>query len=164
MDICKAIDFKKLGVEFHIYGKGNELKEIQDYINNSDLCIHYKGSLSSDEIRKKLMKYDYSLVPLKNRIFGAVPSKIFELALLNVPIIFCGGGEGAEIVEKEKLGFVSDPGDFKKLSENIEIAANISDKEYKELLKNCKEAGITKFDFDKQIKNLVELLSTIHKK
>lgn len=162
LDICKAIDFKKLGVEFHIYGKGNELKDIQDYINNSDKCIQYKGSLNSDEIRSALMEYDYSLVPLKNRIYGAVPSKIFELTLLNVPIIFCGGGEGAEIVDKEKLGFVSEPGDFKKLSENIEIATNLSNEEYKELLNNCAEAGRTKFDFSQQIENLVLLLETMH--
>ncbi|MBL4879752.1 MAG: glycosyltransferase family 4 protein [Oleispira sp.] len=164
LDVCKKINFKELDVEFHIYGMGNELNNILKYLNYSDCNIYYKGSVSSNEIKNVLVEYDFSIVPLKNRIYGAVPSKIFELTLLNIPIIFCGGGEGAQIVRKHKIGFVSDPGDYQKLEENIYTAVNLSDKKYKELVDNCCKAANVKFDFSNQMEEFVEKLTLFSSK
>ena len=60
------------------------------------------------------------LFPLTVRIRGAVPSKLFDLLPLGVPILFCGGGEGEEIVKENQLGLVSAPGDYERLSKNIQ--------------------------------------------
>jgi glycosyltransferase involved in cell wall biosynthesis len=151
LEICKNIDFAACNSTFDIYGAGNELEEIVS-LNKSG--VNYKGSLPVDEIRKVLTTYDFAIVPLRNRIFGAVPSKIFELAKLKIPIIFCGGGEGADIIAKFGLGFVSSPGDFAALSNNIKMAANMSPNAYLDLIENCRKVAKDEFDFDRQLAKL----------
>jgi glycosyltransferase involved in cell wall biosynthesis len=160
IDICHHIDFKALGVEFHIYGKGNELEQIEHYIDGGkDTNVFYKGSFDADTIREKLKTYDFALVPLRNRIYGAVPSKIFELTLLHVPILFCGGGEGAEIIEKEGIGLVSEPGNFDELAENIAKSKQLSIAEYKEMVEKCKTLARERYDFQTQIVALNKVLN-----
>ena len=154
-EICQHLNFKELKVELHVYGKGNELEQIKNYIKtNADCNIQYQGSFDAQTIRKKLKTYDFAIVPLKNRIYGAVPSKIFELILLQVPILFCGGGEGAEIVEKEGIGLISEPGNFEQLTDNIIKARELSEDEYKKILYRCAELASEKYDFHEQIKRL----------
>ena len=34
-EICSAVEFEKLGVEFHIYGDGNEKNMIEQYISDN---------------------------------------------------------------------------------------------------------------------------------
>lgn len=161
MEICRQVDFDGLGVEFHVYGKGNELVELEEYIATGEQeNIQYKGSFDADTIRKKLKQYDFALVPLRNRIYGAVPSKIFELTLLHVPIIFCGGGEGAEIITQEGIGLVSEPGDFDGLAKNIVKAKSLSEADYQEMVQKCKVLAREQYDFHAQIKALNEVLRT----
>ena len=164
-EICQQVNFKELKVELHIYGKGNELEQIQNYIKtNSDSNVHYHGSFDAQTIREKLRTYDFAIVPLKNRIYGAVPSKIFELTLLQVPMLFCGGGEGAEIVEKEGIGLTSDPGNFEQLADNIIKARELSKDEYEKLVYKCAMLAGEKYDFHDQIKRLHRILNEFQDK
>lgn len=154
-DICQHVDFKKLNVEFHIYGGGNEEKQISDFIKNNPACnIFYHGSLPKDELLKILPTFHASIVPLASRIYGAVPSKIYELITYSVPIIFCGGGEGAKIIEENNLGYTSEPGDFEALESNIKKLAGLSTSGYNELIENCVSMAQRKLNFQKQIEDL----------
>ncbi|SEA49397.1 glycosyltransferase family 4 protein [Psychroflexus halocasei] len=100
--ICKEVNFPSQ-MEFHIYGDGPMTQDLKEYINNKE-NIFYHGSLKREELHHILMTYDATLIPLKNRIFGSVPSKIFEYAKLGLPIIYFSDGEGANIVEDLNLG------------------------------------------------------------
>ena len=161
-DICQNVDFNKLQVEFHIYGKGNELGQIENYIkNHTDTNIHYMGSFDALTIREKLRSYDFGIVPLRNRIYGAVPSKIFELTLLHLPMLFCGGGEGAEIVEEEGLGWTSKPGDFEGLRDNILKARELSRVEYDQMVEKCRILAREKYDFNAQMEELTKVLEEL---
>ena len=71
--------------------------------------VFYHGSLPKERMREELTRYHASIIPLTVRIRGAVPSKLFDLLPLGVPILFCGGGEGEEIVKENQLGLVSAP-------------------------------------------------------
>ena len=66
-EICQHVNFKELKVEFHIYGKGNELEQIENYIKtNPDSNVHfYHGSFDAQTIREKLRTYDFAIVPIK---------------------------------------------------------------------------------------------------
>lgn len=154
-NLCQHIDFKGMGVEFHIYGSGNEEEKIRTYIeNNPNSNIIYHGSVPREELHEKLPGFHASVVPLTNRIYGALPSKIFELISFGVPVLFCGGGEGAEIIRDNKLGLTSDPGDFKKLEDNIQRLKNLSEKEFRKILLNCIDFTKDKLNFKLQLQKL----------
>ena len=62
-----------------------------------------------------MLHYDIAFVPLINRIYGSVPSKIFEYARLGLPLLYYAGGEGAAIVDQHQLGWVCPAGNLERL-------------------------------------------------
>jgi glycosyltransferase involved in cell wall biosynthesis len=159
-NIISKINFSEIGVELDIYGQGNEQEKITSFLRNNPNCgITYKGSVSKMELDNILPNYDASIVPLVNRIKGAVPSKIFELIQIGIPILFCGGGEGALIVEKHEVGFTSPPGDIEALKNTITKLKSLSEGDYKTIVDNCNKAAIDSFNFDRQMSELVAVLS-----
>ena len=105
-----------MGAELHLFGGGNQAVEIEDYVRTHDRGVFYHGSLPKERMREELIRYHASIIPLDGSYKGAVPSKLFDLLPLGVPILFCGGGEGEEIVKENQLGLVSAPGDYEGLS------------------------------------------------
>ena len=164
LSIIENIDFKSMGVEFHIYGGGNQLKKIEAYIENHDCNVYYHGYVEKERIGKELSAYDVSIIPLTTRIKGAVPSKIFDILPIGIPILFCGGGEGAQIVTDYNVGFVSAPGDYKALKANIEKIQGLPESEYEKLSENCLQASKIDFDFNIQMKSCYEFLQEVSKK
>ena len=161
LGIIKNINFKNLGIEFHLYGGGNQAKEIENYIAEHDCNVFYHGYVSKDKIAEELSKYDASIVPLAVRIKGAVPSKIFDILPIGIPVIFCGGGEGAEIIKEYKVGYVSNPGDYEKLKENIIKLNSLSTDEYKQLSANCINVSKNDFDFDTQMQRCYTFIKNL---
>lgn len=162
LGILQNIDFKALNAEFHIYGGGNQAEVIKEYIAaHKDCAIEYHGYVSKEQLGAELSKYDASIVPLAVHIHGAVPSKIFDLMSSGIPILFCGRGEGAKIVNTYGLGLTSDPGDYVALGENIRVLGNMGAEEYRKLSENCMSAAKTDFNFDEQIVKTFEFINSI---
>lgn len=153
-DICTNINFSELGVEFHIYGSGNEQKSIEHFlILNPDCGIFYHGSVSREEIPSVLSQYSVTLIPLIRNIYGAVPSKIYESMAAGLPIIFSGEGEGRAIIEEHNLGWTSSSKNYEELKLNIQVLC--SDSRSLEIKKrNCINAANTLFNRPKQVENL----------
>lgn len=160
--IIENIPFKSIGAEFHLYGGGNQAEKIKEYINKHPDCfVYYHGYVKKEQIAKELSKYDASIVPLTVAIRGAVPSKIYDLIPIGIPILYCGGGEGAEIVSKYYLGMVSQPHDFKQLHSNIIKLINLPDEEYRTISKNCLNAAKNEFDFSRQIYRCYDFIKSV---
>jgi glycosyltransferase involved in cell wall biosynthesis len=158
IDIIENIDFEKLGIQFDIYGNGNELLKILKFIeNNPNSNIHYKGSLPKHELLEILPTYHASIVPLKTYIKGAVPSKIFELVNLNIPILLLGEGEASKLIEDWSVGYVCKPQNFVALEKNIQRISK-SSIIYDKLCQNCETISNRELDFDAQIKNLIKII------
>lgn len=121
LNICKALELPK-NVEFHIYGNGPETNQIVELIKNNP-NIYYHGSVSRAVLHEDLKLYHATLIPLINRIYGSVPSKIFEYTRLGLPIVYFSDGEGASIVNTLKLGVTVGTLDYKKLNT---IVTNLS--------------------------------------
>ena len=70
-----------MGVEFHIYGAGNKLKKLKNYIkeNPNAKGVCYCGSLTKKELNGILHTYYRFNCSVGLSHKGAVPSKIFEL-------------------------------------------------------------------------------------
>ncbi|SDB62112.1 Glycosyltransferase involved in cell wall bisynthesis [Flavobacteriaceae bacterium MAR_2010_188] len=155
LELCKNLDFTN--VDFHIYGDGAERKDLEIYIiQNPELPITYHGNVSREKLHDEITRYDFGIIPLKNRIYGSVPSKIFEYAFLGLPIIYFGGGEGEDIVDAYKLGFSVESGNFLELNKCI---AQIKKDEYNLDYRNrIKESARSNFDHLNQIEELVKQL------
>ena len=102
--------------------------------------------------------YDLALIPLIKPIYGAVPSKIYEAMAAGLPILFAGGGEGAEIIETYELGWVCAPSDFSSIQAAIQEITRLSENLLQEKRNNCLKAAETLFSRDRQIENLDSLL------
>ncbi|MGM5469176.1 glycosyltransferase family 4 protein [Flavobacteriaceae bacterium LMO-SS05] len=155
LKLCQQLDYSNL--EFHIYGSGSERKSIEDLIaNNLDLPITYHGEVSRQLLHTELITYDLAIIPLVNRIYGSVPSKIFEYARLGLPILYFGGGEGETIIIENKLGWIAKAGDYKDLNENL---SKLKKTDFNlELKQKIKNTAVLKFDFELQLKDLISTL------
>lgn len=159
LGIITNIDFRSKNIEFHLYGGGNQAEDIKNYIKSNPECgIKYHGYVSKEELSEELKKYDASIVPLAVHIRGAVPSKIFDLLPVGLPILFCGGGEGAHIVEQYRVGLTSAPGDYQTLERNINALNEMSAEDYLLLSKNCIKCATEDFNLDTQLKNAYNFL------
>ncbi len=142
-------------IELHIYGAGAEQQLIENYIkNHPELPLYYYGELSRNDLHNELLNYDITIIPLLNRIYGSVPSKLFEYAKLGMPMLYFGGGEGEIIMEKYALGWVANAGDYQHL--NLIISSIKKQNISSELREKIKKTAETHFDFGKQLRQLVE--------
>jgi len=149
LNMIQAINFTELGVELHIYGEGFEKPKIIDFIqNNPNNGVVYHDSIPGKAIPQMLSQYHATLIPLTTIIHGAVPSKIFMAISNGLPVLFSGGGEGAQIVIDGKIGWVNKPSDFESLKHNIKTFSKISETEYQQLKNNC--WSLTKDLFNKE--------------
>lgn len=151
LSIIENIDFKALGVEFHLYGGGFQTQQIISRIQGEACNVFYHGYIAKEQVEQEITKYDASIIPLAVRIRGAVPSKIFDILPMGIPILFCGGGEGADIIRKYGVGLTSAPGDHEALKNNIRRLTEMSDSEYEQLSANCIRTSREHFDFEQQM-------------
>ncbi len=160
LGIIQYIDFSTFGVEFHIFGDGNERASIQKFLaEHPNRGVRFFGAIAKKDLDDLIGTYDASIVPLVKEIKGAVPSKIFELAHKGVPIIFSGGGEGARLVEKHGLGFTVPPGDYEALQSMIKIFSELSDARIDCIRNNCKSEASIHFNFNDQLDILIDVLA-----
>lgn len=151
LSLLRNIDFVGLGVEMHLYGGGNQMAAIEEYIKQGDKNIYYHGYVSKQQMGEELKKYDLSVIPLAAHIHGAVPSKIFDLLPEGIPILFSGEGEGARIVQDYGFGLVSAHGDYATLAQNIQSFVNMTDEAYAAYVSSCLSASRDTFSFSKQM-------------
>jgi Glycosyl transferases group 1 len=153
--LCKHLDYSN--IEFHIYGAGAEKERIEGFIKaNQNLPITYYGELKRNELHKALLQYDVAIIPLLKRIYGSVPSKIFEYSKLGLPILYFGGGEGEIIVKTHNLGWIAKVGNYNDL--NIVIASINKSELSSALREKIKETVNKKFSLSSQLDKLVPKL------
>ena len=151
--IVKNVPWKELGVEFHILGGGKQYDEIVAYCNeNPDCGVFAHGFVPKEEITGRLREMDASIVPLATRIRGAFPSKVFDILPQGIPILFCGGGEGATFISQRKVGYVSAPADYAALIENIKSIRDLSSSDYEAMSARCVQISQEELNFEKQMK------------
>ena len=156
-ELCEKIDLKGLNVELHIFGDGAEKKQIETLLlSANEPKIFFHGMLDRNELHKKIISFDIAVVPLKTRIYGSVPSKIFEYGALGFPILYFGGGEGEAIVFENQMGWVANVGNYEELNSKIKEISNLSKNELDLLKKNIFEKAQSSFNLDNQIEGLIK--------
>ena len=155
LKICSEITFTEK-VSLHIYGSGPEFNLINK-LNHPNIFFH--GSLNREELHLELQNYDIGFVPLTNRIYGSVPSKIFELCRIGLPILYFAGGEGGNIVLKNKLGWNIPVTDYEKLQLFLNTITKEKISEFSK--ETIQEVAIRSFSFKKQFDNLIKEMEVI---
>ncbi|MGN6569259.1 MAG: glycosyltransferase, partial [Flavipsychrobacter sp.] len=160
LGLCENIDFASIGAELHIYGEGAEKNDIIAYLEkNKNKGIFLHSSVKRDEVPATIMQYDATLIPLVKPIFGAVPSKIYEAMAAGLPIIFTGGGEGVDIINDNKTGWVCEPGNYEQIKKKIAEVTAMPASELQQIKNNCIYAAQHIFDRRIQIEKLDQFLS-----
>ncbi len=150
--IVRNLPWREMGVEFHIFGGGKQLEEIQAWIAaNPDCGVFAHGFVPKEEIAARLREMDASIVPLATRIRGAFPSKVFDILPQGLPVLFCGGGEGAKFVASRQVGFVSDPGDYAALRANVERLRDMPAEAFRAMSARCLDVSRSELDFEAQM-------------
>ncbi|RED48927.1 glycosyltransferase family 4 protein [Seonamhaeicola aphaedonensis] len=152
--LCHELDYSNL--EFHIYGDGAERSQIEGFIKHNDkLPLHYHGEISRSKLHKVLLEYDVTIIPLLKRIYGSVPSKIFEYSKLGIPTVYFGGGEGETIIKENNLGWIAQAGNYTDLNN---VISNINISELSIIRNSIKKAADRNFDFDLQFDRLIKTI------
>ncbi len=157
LELCHQINLDGLPIELHIYGDGSEKIQIEQLIHNGNKSkIHFHGMLNRPELHQRISTHDIAIVPLKTRIYGSVPSKIFEYGCLGFPILYFGGGEGETIVNETQLGWVASVGHYEDLNAKLELISRLSKSELMVMKTTIFNSCQVAFDLDKQIKYLID--------
>ncbi|WP_321539717.1 hypothetical protein [Flavobacterium piscinae] len=107
------------------------------------------------QLLNELKTFDIALVPLKTRIYGSVPSKIFEYGSLGFPVLYFGGGEGEDIVRENKLGWIAPVGDYVSLNNEIKVIAELRKEDLKSIKNDVFQKAEKSFNLDNQIAELL---------
>ncbi|HER07615.1 MAG TPA: glycosyltransferase WbuB [Bacteroides sp.] len=160
VDICRGIDFRELGMEFHIYGAGPEQKQLEEFLSaHPGRGIFYHGQIPREEVPMVMPRYSATLIPLVKHLRGAVPSKIYESMAAGLPIIYSGEGEARRIIEEYDLGWTSPAKDFEALKRNIEKVGTHGE-ELARKRQNCLEAAEKVFSRPAQVEKLNHYLNS----
>ena len=156
-NLCEKIDLEGLNIELHLFGDGAERSKIETLISERKAQnIIFNGMLERKELHAQVQSFDIAIVPLKTRIFGSVPSKIFEYGSLGFPILYFGGGEGEDIIEENNLGWVATVGNYQELNETIKIISRLKKTELEVMKKRIFSTSQKKFDLENQMNYLME--------
>ncbi len=155
LEACEHLS-PKSNVEFHIFGDGAEKEGILKFISTSGAShIFYHGMVPQKELAARIRSFDIAFVPLRTRIYGSVPSKIFEYAAQGFPILYFGGGEGGEIVRELDLGWVGEPADYKSLNQMLEEIAKMPRETLEQKKLKVFETAQREFDIEAQLDQLM---------
>lgn len=103
----------KNNFKFILIGDGPEKSNLLEKSKKLNLKnVEFRDPLSREEIPSILSNSDIAIIPLKQYIPGAVPSKLYEAMALKVPVLFIGVGEPAEIVQISNCGIDVKPNDI----------------------------------------------------
>jgi glycosyltransferase involved in cell wall biosynthesis len=122
--------------------KFDEFKELSKDLGISDR-VYFLGNKSQEELINYTAAADIGLALIENisvSYYHALPNKLFEYIMAEVPVLCSNLPQMKQIVEHYKVGESVDPEENKNLIEAIEIMVNDSEKlnRYK---KNCREAS-----------------------
>jgi glycosyltransferase involved in cell wall biosynthesis len=123
MSILKKFD----AIHLALVGDGKERLELERYVEKKDLKnITFIGAVPKSVIPAILDEADACVAILKNiHMFRTTyPNKVFDYMAAGKPTILVIDGVIREVIEKSKGGVFSQPGNIKKLADNIRFVLN----------------------------------------
>lgn len=145
-------------MEFLFIGDGAEKQHIVDMTNDYNLTnIKFIDPVDKSEIMQYISVIDVALVPLKksDTFKTVIPSKIFESAAMNKPILLGVDGESRQIIENYGAGEFFEPENEKDFVKKLNRIVKKDNQE--KYIQGCNQLST---DFDRK-KLALQLLNII---
>ena len=107
--------------------------------------VRFLEAVPREDVPALLASADIAVVPLKIRLPGAVPSKIYEAMASGVPVLLVADGEAADIVRKAGAGLVVEPGDVAGLADAFARLAG-DPEERRQMGRAGRDSALSRFD------------------
>ena len=100
-----------------LVGDGPEKKRLMERSKTMGLAnVRFMDPVPYVDMPSLLASSDVALVPLKVRLPGAIPSKIYEAMSSALPVVLAGDGEAAQIIKECQAGYAVSPGEVSTLT------------------------------------------------
>ncbi len=137
-------------VQFLLIGDGPEKDKLKKLATRLTLSnLHFIDPMERDCIPEVWASADIAVIPLKQYIPGAVPSKLYEAMASALPIVMVAEGEPADIVCETECGLVVKPGDIngivnaiRPLSESLSVRQEMGNKGRAKVINSFSRYGI----------------------
>ncbi len=154
-NICQSLNLPE-HISIHIYGAGPEAKKIQALQKQN---IHFYGEISREKLHQELQNYDIAFIPLTKRIYGSVPSKVFEYTRLGLATLYFAGGEGGALVRKYSLGWVVPENNLDALQQFLNSFTREQLQQFSK--DSVQKNSVAAFVFKQQLEDLIVKLETL---
>ena len=102
----------------------------------------------------------FSVVSLRNiALFkGARPSKIFPALSTGTPVLYCGEGESASILEEYHCGKIAPPENPERIAAAVKELMAVTEADYQKMTRNGRELAIDQYSWKSIVDDLVSHL------
>jgi glycosyltransferase involved in cell wall biosynthesis len=149
-------------VHFLFVGDGQEREKLIQLKEELRLDnVTFYGSVPVSKMPDIFSISDYSIVSLRNiDLFkGARPSKIFPAIATGTPVLYCGAGESAEILETYHCGRIAPPEQPEGIAAVIRELMQISEEEYRTMSENGRKLAVEEYSWSRIVDDLLKQLS-----
>ncbi|WP_064091868.1 glycosyltransferase family 4 protein [Rossellomorea aquimaris] len=148
-------------IHFLIVGDGPErekLHKIKEELNLTNVTFY--GAVPLEEMPTIFSITDFSIVPLRNiELFkGARPSKIFPAISTGTPVLYCGAGESASILEEHQCGRIAPPENPVETAKIIQQLHELDPSEYQLMCQNGRRLAQKEYSWSKVVDDLVNAI------
>lgn len=148
-------------IEVRIYGKGYMKKELEILTKQLGLekKIKFKGFILNEELPIILNKIDIFVVPSLNESFGVAA---IEAMACEVPVIVSDAPGLKEIVNNDKIGFVTPRKNHKIIAQKIKILLENKNLRIK-LGKNARISVKNRYNWSENVKMMIKIYKEVIK-
>ncbi|MDP4171064.1 MAG: glycosyltransferase family 4 protein [Bacillota bacterium] len=143
---------------FLFVGDGQEREKLLGMVEDMKLDnVTFYGSVPVSEMPNMFSLADYSIVSLRNiELFkGARPSKIFPALSTGTPVLYCGDGESAAILEEYKCGKIAPPEDKEGIAAAVRELVRVPEAEYATMSENGRKLALEQYSWKKIVDDLL---------
>lgn len=149
-------------IHFLFVGDGQEKDKLLTMKDTLELDnVTFYGTVPVSEMPRMFSIADYSIVSLRNiELFkGARPSKIFPAISTGTPVLYCGEGESASILEEFECGKIAEPENPQAIAEAIRGLHSVSEAQYEQMSKNGRQLAIDHYSWKSIVEDLLQAVS-----
>ena len=139
LDCSKEIYEIEKKIHFLLIGSGSEFERIKLRIKEENLLnVSLLKGVKKNDVVEYLSIFDFGLVNLKkyDGYLKVIPSKIFELAAMDIPVLLGVDGESKEIINKYKAGIYYEPENKSDFINACKKIITVDSNKYSQGLKN----------------------------
>ena len=148
-------------IHFLFVGDGQEKDKLLAMKDTLDLDnVTFYGTVPVSEMPRMFSIADYSIVSLRNiELFkGARPSKSFPAISTGTPVLYCGVGESATILEEYDCSRIAEPENPKAIAEAIRELHSVTEEQYENMSKKGRQLAIDHYSWKSIVEDLLQAI------